>query len=38
MLDYAAYQELSPTVLADVLTADRIMDIGIRPLWHPIPW
>jgi regulator of RNase E activity RraA len=37
MPDYTAYQKLSPTVLADVLTLDRVMDIGIRPLWQPIP-
>jgi regulator of RNase E activity RraA len=29
----AAFAKLSPTTLADVLTRDRVMDIGIRPLW-----
>jgi 4-hydroxy-4-methyl-2-oxoglutarate aldolase len=33
MTDYTAFQQLSPTTLADVLTRERVMDIGIRPLW-----
>jgi 4-hydroxy-4-methyl-2-oxoglutarate aldolase len=33
MTDPAAFAKLSPTTLADVLTRDRVMDIGIRPLW-----
>src|SRR5450432_3859502 len=33
MTDYTAFKELSPTTLSDVLTRDRVMDIGIRPLW-----
>jgi 4-hydroxy-4-methyl-2-oxoglutarate aldolase len=37
MTDYAAFLELSPTTLADVLTRDRVMDIGIRPLWQEMP-
>lgn len=37
MTDYAAFQALSPTTLADVLTRDRVMDIGIRPLWTGMP-
>jgi 4-hydroxy-4-methyl-2-oxoglutarate aldolase len=37
MIDYAAFQQLSPTTLADVLSRDRVMDIGIRPLWQPMP-
>ena len=37
MIHYAAYLNLSPTTLADVLTRDRVMDMGIRPLWQPIP-
>jgi regulator of RNase E activity RraA len=28
---------LSPTTLADALTRDRVMDIGIRPLWPGMP-
>jgi 4-hydroxy-4-methyl-2-oxoglutarate aldolase len=37
VLDYAAYRELSPTVFADLLTRDRVMDSGIRPLWQGMP-
>jgi 4-hydroxy-4-methyl-2-oxoglutarate aldolase len=33
----ADFAELSPTTLADVLTRDRVMDIGIRPLWPGMP-
>lgn len=31
------FQLLSPTTLADVLTRDRVMDPGIRPLWPGMP-
>jgi 4-hydroxy-4-methyl-2-oxoglutarate aldolase len=37
MTDYTAFQELSPTTLADVLTRDNVMDIGIHPLWAGMP-
>ncbi len=37
MTDYTAFQQLSPTTLADVLARDRVMDIGIRPLWAGMP-
>lgn len=37
MTDYTAFQQLSPTTLADVLSRDRVMDIGIRPLWQEMP-
>jgi 4-hydroxy-4-methyl-2-oxoglutarate aldolase len=37
MTDYAAFLELSPTTLADVLGRDRVMEIGIRPLWPEMP-
>jgi 4-hydroxy-4-methyl-2-oxoglutarate aldolase len=37
MTDYAAFEALSPTTLADVLTRDRVMDYGIRPLWPEMP-
>lgn len=33
MTDHVAFQLLSPTILADVLTRECVMDIGIRPLW-----
>jgi regulator of RNase E activity RraA len=36
-MDPTAFAGLSPTTLADVLTRDRVMDHGIRPLWTPIP-
>ena len=32
-----AFEKLSPTTLADVLSRDRVMDIGIRPLWPGTP-
>ncbi|KUL28892.1 RraA family protein [Actinoplanes awajinensis] len=32
-----AFQEIPPTTLADVLGRDQVMDIGIRPLWTPVP-
>ncbi len=35
--DAAAFAKLSPTTLADVLARDRVMDIGIRPLWPGTP-
>ncbi|BCJ40664.1 4-carboxy-4-hydroxy-2-oxoadipate aldolase [Actinoplanes ianthinogenes] len=31
------FQQIPPTTLADVLGRDRVMDIGIRPLWTPVP-
>ncbi len=37
MTDFAAFHQLSPTTLADVLSRDRVMDIGIRPLWPAMP-
>ncbi|MFI1988460.1 RraA family protein [Actinoplanes sp. NPDC020271] len=33
----SAFREVSPTTLADVLGRDQVMDIGIRPLWGPVP-
>lgn len=33
MQDLDAFGKLSPTTLADVLERDRVMDLGIRPLW-----
>ncbi len=37
MADYTAFQQFSPTTLADVLTRDSVMDSGIRPLWPGTP-
>ena len=36
-MDPTAFAGLSPTTLADVLTRDRGIVHGIRPLWTPIP-
>ncbi len=37
MTDYQAFQELSPTTLADVLTREQVMNVSIRPLWSGMP-
>jgi regulator of RNase E activity RraA len=37
MTDHKAFNDLSPTTLADALTVGQVMDIGIRPLWQPMP-
>src|SRR3954471_2881630 len=29
--------DLSPTTLAEIVGPQQVMDIGIRPLWNPIP-
>lgn len=34
---YDAFATLSPTTICDILTRDRVMDFGIRPLWPGIP-
>ncbi|MFI5493643.1 RraA family protein [Actinoplanes sp. NPDC051859] len=31
------FRDIPPTTLADVLGRDRVMDIGVRPLWTPTP-
>jgi regulator of RNase E activity RraA len=31
------FESIPPTTLADVLGRQQVMDIGIRPLWTPIP-
>jgi 4-hydroxy-4-methyl-2-oxoglutarate aldolase len=31
------FSELSPTALVDALDRSQVMDIGIRPLWQPMP-
>jgi regulator of RNase E activity RraA len=33
----AAFARLSPTTLANVLSREQVMDLGIRPLWTPVP-
>ena len=35
--DASTFGELSPTTLADALNHEQVMDIGIRPLWQPMP-
>ncbi|MFG3280649.1 RraA family protein [Streptomyces sp. NPDC048111] len=37
MNDHAEFKDIPPTTLADLLGRDQVMDIGIRPLWSPIP-
>jgi regulator of RNase E activity RraA len=37
MIDPAAFADLSPTTLAEVQSRDRVMDLGIRPLWSGAP-
>ncbi|WP_044238030.1 RraA family protein [Chondromyces apiculatus] len=36
-MDVDAFIRLSPTTFGDVLTRDRVMDHGLRPLWQPMP-
>ncbi|AEV86366.1 diguanylate cyclase [Actinoplanes sp. SE50] len=31
------FAEIPPTTLADVLGRGQVMDIGVRPLWTPVP-
>jgi 4-hydroxy-4-methyl-2-oxoglutarate aldolase len=31
------FADIPPTTLADLLSRDQVMDIGIRPLWSPVP-
>ena len=37
MNDASGFEGISPTTLADVLGRGQVMDIGIRPLWGPVP-
>jgi 4-hydroxy-4-methyl-2-oxoglutarate aldolase len=37
MTDYSAFQSLSPTTLADILSREQVMNFGIRPLWAEMP-
>ncbi|MFG2722180.1 RraA family protein [Streptomyces sp. NPDC048416] len=37
MNDINEFKNISPTTLADLLGREQVMDIGIRPLWSPIP-
>lgn len=33
----SGFADVPPTTLADVLDRSQVMDIGIRPLWTPVP-
>ncbi|KOV66361.1 RraA family protein [Streptomyces sp. MMG1121] len=35
--DFAAFRDIPTTTLADLLGREQVMDIGIRPLWEPVP-
>lgn len=37
MVHPSAFQALSPTTLADVVTRERVMEMSIRPLWQGMP-
>ncbi len=37
MSDVTAFKDIPPTTLADVVGREQVMDIGIRPLWTPVP-
>lgn len=37
MIDASKFQELSPCSIADFLTRDQVMDMGIKPLWTGAP-
>jgi 4-hydroxy-4-methyl-2-oxoglutarate aldolase len=37
MPDATEFTRIPPTTLADILGREQVMDIGVRPLWHPLP-
>jgi 4-hydroxy-4-methyl-2-oxoglutarate aldolase len=37
MNDVTGFAGIPPTTLADLLGREQVMDIGIRPLWSPVP-
>ncbi|MFC9507528.1 RraA family protein [Streptomyces sp. NPDC057002] len=37
MADTDAFTDIPTTTLADLLGRGQVMDIGIRPLWEPVP-
>ncbi|MEU3982971.1 RraA family protein [Streptomyces sp. NPDC026672] len=37
MTDAREFQDLPTTTLADLLGRAQVMDIGVRPLWDPVP-
>jgi regulator of RNase E activity RraA len=36
-MDVSGFAQISPTTLGDFITRDRVMDMGIRPLWPDMP-
>lgn len=37
MIETSEFADIPTTTLADLLGRDQVMDIGIRPLWGPVP-
>jgi 4-hydroxy-4-methyl-2-oxoglutarate aldolase len=37
MSEVTDFREIPPPTLADILGRDQVMDIGIRPVWSPVP-
>jgi 4-hydroxy-4-methyl-2-oxoglutarate aldolase len=37
MNDATGFKDIPPTILADLLGREQVMDIGVRPLWPSIP-
>ncbi|MFD8233646.1 RraA family protein [Streptomyces sp. NPDC059696] len=37
MTDVDAFTDIPTTTLADLLGREQVMDIGVRPLWGPVP-
>ncbi|MFK4099920.1 RraA family protein [Streptomyces sp. NPDC019531] len=37
MIETTEFADIPTTTLADLLGRDRVMDMGIRPLWGPVP-
>ncbi len=37
MADVDAFTDIPTTTLADLLGREQVMDIGVRPLWEPVP-
>ncbi|MFE2418741.1 RraA family protein [Streptomyces hokutonensis] len=35
--DFTDFEDIPTTTLAELLGRERVMDIGIRPLWGPLP-
>ncbi|KOG73398.1 MULTISPECIES: RraA family protein [Streptomyces] len=37
MNDFSGFRSIPTTTLADLLGRTQVMDVGIRPLWSPVP-